>query len=531
MAGYFGIGLRANTSERDDGNFDYNEEVLVEDSQIRSRDFWIRPIGGVSNQAGPFNFSIERSEDQYLVMNAARLEVTARVVKGDGNELSPLLDIVAPVNLLGACMWENVEVRLNQQPMSGASAVNAGYKAFIDTMFSYDQDSRHTHLLTQFSYIDSPGHFDYFKIPINVLKKKFLQEMQNNRIPKVPLEEKDKLLKPGAKKADKTEYTAAEIEAENLVRKQRQQQLLETYFNQHMTDLAAAGDVVHPLEVTDDDSETNHGFYQRYDIVSGSAPFTMYSPIPHDFFNLNNHIAPMNKIDIKLSKYPDRFILNTYLTHKGYKIELMDMKMHLRTITRRERIRPPLKETYRMNETNLLKQVVPMDQTNFSFRMFNTGVMPKTIVLAMVPTAAAEGAYNYNPFHFHHFDLRRIALMINGEERPQGGLEFNFSRLNRDCQRGYHWLFANTGALSGERGNLISFPAFQSGCFLLPFDLTPDKCNGFHNHNAELGHIDVNIVWGTPLPMPVTILYELVFNKVLVNDKTSGTVAVVDVAV
>ena len=528
MAYFVGLGAGANTTEMDEGNFDYNEQIHVEDSQTRSRDYWLRPIGGVSNQAGPFNISIERSEDQYLVMNAARLEVTARVVKGDGRELSPLLDIVAPVNLLGACMWETVEVRMNQQPMSGASSVNCGYKAFIDTMLSYDQDSRHTHLLTQFSYIDSPTHFDSFKIPMNQLKERFLDEIKKGTIAAPAFEEDELPLAADARKPDGSAYTEAERDVENQIRQERQGAKLEEYFNTHM---ASHADGSNAKEVGEKVKDTNAGFYQRYDIISGSQPFTMYSPVPHEFFNMNNHVAPMNKIDLKLTKYPDRFLLNTYLTHKGYKIELLDIKLHLRSITRRERIRPPLKEMYRMNEINLLKQVVPRDQTNFSFRLFNTGVMPKTIVLGMVPTAGVEGAYNYNPWHFHHFYLKRIALMVNGEERPQGGLEFNFSRPNADCARGYHWLFENTGALHGEKGNLISLPHFQGGLFLIPFDLTPDKCNGLHNHNAELGHIDVNLVWGTPLRMPITILYELVFNKVLINDKSTGTVAVVDVAV
>ena len=528
---FFGTGTRVNTSERDEGNFEYNEQVVVDDSQTRSRDFWIRPIGGVSNQAGPFNFSIERSEDQYLVMNAARLETTCRVVRGDGTPLNSLLDVIAPINLLGPCMWQNIEVRLNGQPLSGSSAVNSGYKSYIDTMLSYDQDSRHTHLLTQFAFADSPKHFDTFKVPMHVLKQRFLREIQRGNITPLTFNAETRDLDENSVKADGTAYTEAEFDVEQASRSAKQAFLMNEYFNAHMQ---TSQDLTFAKEMggeKDPNKETNLGFLQRYDIASDSEIFTMFSPIPHDFFNMSNHIAPMNKIDIKLTKYPDNFLLNTFITNKGYKLELIDLKLHLRSITRRERIRPPIKEMYRLNETNLLKQVVPRDMTNYSFRMFNTGVMPKTVIIAMVPTAAAEGAYNYNPFNFHHYHLKRISLSINGEEKPQNGLEFDFKRVNQNVARGYHWLFANTGALSGEKGNLVALPLFQAGAFMVPFDLTPDKCNGVHNHNAELGHIDVNFVWDEPLPEPVTILYELVFNKVLINDKSTNTVSVVDVAV
>ena len=51
-----GLGLE----KYDGGAFDYNEKIPIESSQFRFKDYWIRPVGGVSNQAGPFNFSLTR---------------------------------------------------------------------------------------------------------------------------------------------------------------------------------------------------------------------------------------------------------------------------------------------------------------------------------------------------------------------------------------------------------------------------------------------------------------------------------------
>lgn len=256
----------------------------------------------------------------------------------------------------------------------------------------------------------------------------------------------------------------------------------------------------------------------------------MYSIIPHDFFKMNNHLGPGNKVDMKLYRYNDAFLINSYTGDVGgYKIVIDDMKLHLRAIERRERIMPPLKECYRMNETQLHKQIVAAGLPSTTFRIHTAGVMPKTIILAMVDARAAEGDYLFNPWHFHHWHVKNVALVIDTIVHPEGGLEFDFTKKNPLASRGYSWIFENSGTMDGEKGNVISWPAFRSGAFILPFDLAPDKCNGLHNHNASYGDIDVKLEFSHPLPKPIYVLYEKVFNRVLVNEKAEQEHMTLDV--
>jgi hypothetical protein len=95
--------------------------------------------------------------------------------------------------------------------------------------------------------------------------------------------------------------------------------------------------------------------------------------------------------------------------------------------------------------------------------------------------------------------------------------------------RGYHWLYDNTGAWFSQRGNCITYSAFKNGSFILPFDLTPDRCNGMHEHDGVYGTIDLVLEFGTPLEEPVTVCYELTFPKVVINNKNRGTLHILDV--
>lgn len=530
--------------EVDDGAFNYDPTITVEMSQKDSRDYWIRPIGGVVNQKGPFIFNFQATPDKYLMLRSARLELVCRVTRGDGSPLNMLEDIVAPVNLLGACMWETVEVSLNGRPLSGAAGMNAGYKAYLESMLTYDQDGAKTHLHTMMYHLDSPNQFENMKVNIRTLQKQFELDIlagkhprpiiQANLQPDPAFMEKKEpdtsiLLYP----LDAVDPVSVGVNMPNVItpadqlteqqKRVRRRQLYRELFKHDMQILIDAATETGA-------ASTNLGFDERYHIVSRSDSFDMYSIIPHDFFKMDNHLTPGNTVELKLYRYSDAFLLNSYMGDlQKFTLHIDDMRLHLRAIQRKERIIPNPTECYRMNETRLHKRIVPAGTPTITFRIHSGSVMPKTILLAMVAAESAEGSYLWNPWHFYHFFVKNVALVIDTVVYPEGGLEFDFTRTNPLAARGYSWIFENSGRSSGEKGNIISWPAFKSGTFIIPFDLEPDKCNGEHDHEAQYGDIDVRLEFSHQTTYPIYVLYEMMFPRVLSNFKTVKEHVVSDV--
>ncbi len=524
----------------DDGAFDYQETVAVECSQRGFSDVSVQSQNGVTNnQDGPFLFDIDPSVDKYLQLNNAGMELDCRIMRADGTKMR-WGDIAALSNLSAACIWEDVQVFLNGHPFTSASSMNAGYKAYIETMLTYDSDARNTHLVTQFFHLDTPGQFDNMTIREELLKAALFEA----------LEERSEILTPDvALKYQRGNHSAADLTAdENRIRaaqtpplgpvpagwvpavltedqKTHARQVI--YENEWNRMMGTAGNISHM--VTKRGGSINAGYENRYRIGQHSERFDMYAPICHDFFRVNNHIAPGNRIKIKFTRYKDSFLINTYLSAERYKLVIDDMKLHLHYIMRKDRVMPPIREMYLMNETQVHKQLVNQLSPEITFRMHNGGIMPKLIVVCMVSVRQAEGTYSLNPFNFHHYYMTNICLDINGEQYPQGGLECDFARKNPKVSRLYRWMFENTGAAAAQKGNLVSWPAFQHGCFLVPFDLNPDKCNSLHFHNAVYGYIDCTIKFAFPLNEPIYVIYETVSPKVVVNDKLSNTLAILDV--
>jgi hypothetical protein len=72
--------------------------------------------------------------------------------------------------------------------------------------------------------------------------------------------------------------------------------------------------------------------------------------------------------------------------------------------------------------------------------------------------------------------------------------------------RMYRSFYDNIGVNHGNTGLLINMQRYIGGSFIVPFDLSPDRCNGFHLHVPLEGKAKLNLEFALPLPHAVTCL-------------------------
>lgn len=154
-----GVGSHARMAKGQATNFIHNMPISVEDTQVERIEGFIRPTGGVAG-GGPYEIIIPPVHDAYLMLGTIALYVKARVVNADGTAIGNRnAAIVAPINALGITMWEHIETHLNDYPINSGSATNAHYKAYIETLLSYDETSKESHLRAQMYAQDTVGEF------------------------------------------------------------------------------------------------------------------------------------------------------------------------------------------------------------------------------------------------------------------------------------------------------------------------------------------------------------------------------------
>ena len=262
----------------------------------------------------------------------------------------------------------------------------------------------------------------------------------------------------------------------------------------------------------------NVGWKNRQLRTKNSNIFDTSSPITADFLRANNHMAPGNKLSIKMYKARDGFILNT-ADARRYKFEILDLKLFYACVRLKESIPPPKIERYLCPRTEVRRFPVPQGSQTFNCTFHHGGKLPKQVVIAQVETAAVEGDYKKNPLNFQHFGLNRLNLRINGRQVPSEPLKPDFAAATPLVAREYNHIFMNTGKYRVNRSNVVTEDQFCGGATVFPFDLNPDLCNGYHLHPSKPGVGEIEVAWEEALAEPITILVHTTYDEVYLHKK------------
>ena len=128
---------------------------------------------------------------------------------------------------------------------------------------------------------------------------------------------------------------------------------------------------------------------------------------------------------------------------------------------------------------------------------------------------ALNGHYALNPFNFEHFNCNFLALRVNGVQTPAKGFRPHFE--NKIVRRELRALYDNIGvnSASDDSGCNLNDEDFIGGYTLFCFDLTPDKCNGFHLHEDRRGSVDIEVMFSKPLQQAITVLCYTAFEQTI----------------
>ena len=98
------------------------------------------------NDRGAIQFIIPPTANQFIDLRRTLLHVEAKIVRSDGKDLVDA-EFVAPVNLSLHSFFSQVEVELQQQLVCSNQLY--GYKAYIETLLSSNEEAHSTFLRSQ----------------------------------------------------------------------------------------------------------------------------------------------------------------------------------------------------------------------------------------------------------------------------------------------------------------------------------------------------------------------------------------------
>ena len=123
---------------------------------------WISvgPTNVISGDS-PIEFNLDGNSASYVDLKATTLCIKCKVVKEDGSDIE-LKEEVAPVNMLLASMWKQVDIQLNHVNLKNCNMYYP-YKAMFESLLFTNKDYKKGQLAAQLFRKDSAGFMDASK--------------------------------------------------------------------------------------------------------------------------------------------------------------------------------------------------------------------------------------------------------------------------------------------------------------------------------------------------------------------------------
>lgn len=284
------------------------------------------------------------------------------------------------------------------------------------------------------------------------------------------------------------------------------------------------------LDTGDMDSLEGVEVKKRVKMYKNGAKVELMGKIHADMFNQSRLL--LNNVDLKvvLNLEKSDFYMMTKSTDEST-IKILTATMYMNHVT----INPNILIAHHniLQKRNALYPYKRVEVKSFTLYSGNhslfldnvvMGQLPNLLIFAMVTSKSYNGSRDKNPFNFHHFNLQRFSLSVNGMQIPSQALEFDFLNKNAVMStRGYNTLFNGTGIHYYDKGHQITKELYDNGHFMLAFDLTADRSyNSLCANYQNQGNIRIEGRFSQQLSEPITCLIYCEYDSCIKIDHNRG---------
>ncbi len=267
----------------------------------------------------------------------------------------------------------------------------------------------------------------------------------------------------------------------------------------------------------------NSGLLKRYERARGSSEMEFFGPLSLDVLNLNKLLQ--NNVDVKFVLKPaaNKWKLISTEVDEGYKLSLTDAQLFVRRV----KVTPSLILAHERQLERITSKYF-YNKVECSVRNLSTGLrthkcgqiiegseIPKKIIFGLVSDTSLSGAYNENPFFFHHYNILKATLKVEGREIAGSPLTFDFE--NSNYTRAYLSLFFNH--MSENFTSMIDYDTYNRGLSLFGFNTAVDNADNETLSLVRNGNCTLDLVFNQALPHPVCLIVYAVNDQIFEINK------------
>ena len=268
-----------------------------------------------------------------------------------------------------------------------------------------------------------------------------------------------------------------------------------------------------------DENASNKDEVANYKRILKGKKVYFSSAIPAVIFYSDKYLPPNVEIEIKLRRFNPKFGLTHHSTTKSFNICLQDVKLRMRKALTAVRVRnrinaSPAPCVLPYKDTQLKHYHIPIGSLSYSASFLNGGrKMPVQIIFALILSELLNKKKNTKlPFYYQHCNVSSVMLKQDGKSLLPRIMQCDFDK--DDFVHLYDHFQSNVNTK-----NRVTLANYERGYTFFVFDLTPDKCHSFHNHNSEAGSLELDLTFSNKTHVGYTLISYAVYNALLVVGK------------
>ena len=240
-------------------------------------------------------------------------------------------------------------------------------------------------------------------------------------------------------------------------------------------------------------SSGNDGHKNRVALFKDGKKRSFSIPLQLDVLNTERFLPNNLDLNIRLTRTNDKFLVNA-AADKDYKIKFHDLKLISRRVTIDEAVLKDHENRFKAGQEAIFPFVrtdikvfnIPNGSSEARTNSIYRKKIPTSAIIAFVENDALTGNVKKDPLHFKNFNISEVGFFCNSEKICSYQQNYD----DNDYAASYRRFQDEIGVKTNNIGNPITAKEWAEHFNIYPFDFSPDKCTGFHDHMDLSGNLD-----------------------------------------
>ena len=281
------------------------------------------------------------------------------------------------------------------------------------------------------------------------------------------------------------------------------------------------------VTVTSPEPETgehNKGLDARY-AVCRNGVFEMVGRVHADIFNCTKFLLPGVAMKVKFTLAEPQFVLMTAATNENYTFKIREAQLVVYKVdvsptysTAIERSLQEKDAAYEFTRTETLVHTITGGLSTKTLDNLFPGILPKRITIVFVKNSAWVGSFTENPLNFHHHNMSRIVVRVDGRSISHP-VKTNFD--TSEFASAFMTLYGNRDGGNADPGCGISMEEYKDGFTATCYDLTPDNnaSTPGYVYPDQRGNLSIEFGFREPLTDSINVVILSEFDSILTIDE------------